>query len=296
MWDEDYERKVRAHLGDDSGDALIRLMARLGSEGNPTEEEAATLSTAEDLGWVRTDSGARTPFGILISDSCREYQLWRDRDRSLPFADVSPTFSAEAFAGRDVVEIGCGCGMHLMTLDDTARQTIGIETVETYGRMGRLFAEREGRAPPDIRNAPAEAVPLADASADVVLCMSAYNYLDIAPSIAEMARILRPGGELIVIGGFFGHFIEEIVLPSLRHPRRLKSASTKLANTLSVMATGQRVLGVGTGQSTARPVYLTLGAFRRTLQSAGLRPEGTAVPVAIGHLVRATKPGLAEPS
>ena len=45
----------------------------------------------------------------------------------------------------------------------------------------------------------AEALPLADASVDGVVCANAFHWFDAPRAVAEFARVLRPGGGLAVI-------------------------------------------------------------------------------------------------
>lgn len=54
---------------------------------------------------------------------------------------------------------------------------------------------------PDVRTtvAPAEALPVAHRSVDVVVCAQAFHWLDAERALAEAARVLRPGGTFAVL-------------------------------------------------------------------------------------------------
>jgi SAM-dependent methyltransferase len=51
---------------------------------------------------------------------------------------------------------------------------------------------------PSVRalHGPAEAIPLADASVDAVLCAQSMHWFDMARAVPEIARVLVPGGTL----------------------------------------------------------------------------------------------------
>lgn len=99
-----------------------------------------------------------------------------------------------------VLEIGAGVGRNFGRLAADV-EWIGLEPDgRVHGRL-RASAIRHHRSP-RILLAPAEAIPLADASVDavvstVVLC----SVGDQGAALAEVVRVLRPGGRLV----FFEH-------------------------------------------------------------------------------------------
>ncbi|MBK0867463.1 class I SAM-dependent methyltransferase [Saccharopolyspora sp. HNM0986] len=102
------------------------------------------------------------------------------------------------WAGRDVVDIGCGDGFHLEVFGASARSVVGVEPHPPLARRAR---ERvAGRAGVDVRQAPAQRLPLADAGADLVHARTAYFFgPGCEPGLAEAERVLRPGGTLAII-------------------------------------------------------------------------------------------------
>lgn len=95
---------------------------------------------------------------------------------------------------RDVVEVGCGRGGNLWLADRYfgAGQAIGLD----IAHRSMVYAATTGQPPgAQFVQADAERLPLADASADVVLNVeTSCTYPDLASFLLEVARILRPGG------------------------------------------------------------------------------------------------------
>ena len=113
-----------------------------------------------------------------------------------------------------VVDVGCGSGeaVREAALRVTRGRVIGIDPAPAMLRYAReLSAEHEGQARIEFREAPAEKLPVADGAATVVLAVnSLHHWQDPDAGLAEVQRILVPGGRLIVgdeeVGdGRFGH-------------------------------------------------------------------------------------------
>lgn len=103
-----------------------------------------------------------------------------------------------AVAGADVVEFGCGTGRHAPgLLAAGARSFTGVD-----GSLGMLEAARRRLDDPRVHwlHAALHAVPLPAASCDVVLVVLVLEHLaDLAPMLAEAARVLRRGGKLRLV-------------------------------------------------------------------------------------------------
>ena len=99
------------------------------------------------------------------------------------------------WAGKTLVDLGCGSGYWLPGYAAEAGAVIGIEPDPA---LLPLAAARDRRA----RMLPgsAEHLPLGDASVDVVHARFAYFWPPgCAAGLAEVLRVLRPGGTLVVI-------------------------------------------------------------------------------------------------
>lgn len=97
-----------------------------------------------------------------------------------------------------VFELGCGAGANQQLYDAT--RVTSFTSVEPSAKL-REFAMAEAQAKgwqADIRDGKGEALPYADASFDTVVCtFTLCSVCDPARSLAEMRRVLKPGGLLL---------------------------------------------------------------------------------------------------
>ncbi|WP_370290585.1 class I SAM-dependent methyltransferase [Nocardioides sp.] len=105
------------------------------------------------------------------------------------------------WTGRVVLDLGCGSGFHLPRFGEDAARVIGVEP---HPGLLRLAARRLRRHPVpadvELRAGTAQAIPLPEASVDVVHARWAYFFgPGCEPGLAEVARVLRPGGTALII-------------------------------------------------------------------------------------------------
>lgn len=95
-------------------------------------------------------------------------------------------------AGEWVVDVGAGTGILLGDLE-AAYRVLGIE----HSPTGLAYARANTGAP--LLAGSATKLPLADGSATAVIALDVIEHLaDDRHAVAEMARILQPGGHLII--------------------------------------------------------------------------------------------------
>ncbi|MBB5874375.1 ubiquinone/menaquinone biosynthesis C-methylase UbiE [Allocatelliglobosispora scoriae] len=101
-------------------------------------------------------------------------------------------------ATGDVLEVAVGTGRNLPFYPTDVRLT-GIELSPAMLDIARRRATELG-VPADLRAGDAQALPFADGSFDTVVCaLSLCAIPDHGTAIAEMARVLRHGGRLLLL-------------------------------------------------------------------------------------------------
>jgi ubiquinone/menaquinone biosynthesis C-methylase UbiE len=102
------------------------------------------------------------------------------------------------WAGRHVLDVGCGTGFHLPRFAATAAAVIGVEPHSDLVAMAR----RRTRALTGVTvlEGTAQDLPVADASVDVAHARWAYFFgPGCEPGLAELDRVVRRGGTAFVI-------------------------------------------------------------------------------------------------
>jgi SAM-dependent methyltransferase len=121
-----------------------------------------------------------SPLG-RITDACEADALWS-------MIGGSP--------GRDVLDIGCGDGLFAAALADAGACVTGIDP---DAAMLRAAAPRRAGRDLHLVRGRIEALPFPDASFDLVTAVTVLCFVrDEATAWREMARVLRPGGRLVI--------------------------------------------------------------------------------------------------
>ena len=167
---------------------------------NPEASDASEASEASDA------TGALHSPNIWGSPQTYEtHNLALDRvgviDRALLRISGRPDWR-----GATVVELGCGTGFHLPRLAETARRVIGVEphrplAARAQQRVAGMPPGPDGPgAPVTVVVAGAQATGLPPASVDVAIARWAYYFgPGCEPGLAELGRIVRPGGTAFVV-------------------------------------------------------------------------------------------------
>jgi SAM-dependent methyltransferase len=96
--------------------------------------------------------------------------------------------------GKDILELGCGAAQWSIALSQAGAHPVGLDLSERQLEHARRLMAEAGVDFPLIHGS-AEAVPLPDASFDIVFCdHGAMTFADPYRTVPEAARLLRPGG------------------------------------------------------------------------------------------------------
>jgi len=96
--------------------------------------------------------------------------------------------------GAVVLDLAAGTGKLTRVLACRFRRVLAVEPDEAMrGVLEEIVPKAEARA------GTAEAIPVEDASVDAVFCSEAFHWFDGPRALAEIARVLRPGGGLVVL-------------------------------------------------------------------------------------------------
>src|SRR5215204_2241469 len=132
-----------------------------------------------------------------------------DRVDALPdpvvesFAGVANPFSwGDLAPGETVVDLGCGAGFDTVLaaqMVGAEGRVIGVDMTPAMLIKARRNAEMLGLSNVELREGFLEELPVADATADVVISNGVVNLCpDKATVLAEAFRVLKPGGRLQV--------------------------------------------------------------------------------------------------
>jgi 2-polyprenyl-6-hydroxyphenyl methylase/3-demethylubiquinone-9 3-methyltransferase len=124
------------------------------------------------------DAFERDPY-----ESCFTYSRMR-------LEQVLAEYLPRAGDGLRALDVGCGTGHHLSDLATRGFDVAGID-----GSPDMLEQARRANPTAELQLADVEALPFADSSFDLAICIEVLRYLpDPQRCVAEMARVLRPGG------------------------------------------------------------------------------------------------------
>ena len=104
--------------------------------------------------------------------------------------------------GHDVLELGCGLGDLLADMTEAGYACLAVEHSPQMVAAARETLQRRklgGRA--WVIQGSAQHLPFSNSSFDTVVSTFPSEYIYVPDTIAEVERVLRPGGRLIVVEG-----------------------------------------------------------------------------------------------
>ncbi len=139
-------------------------------------------------------------------------EVW-DQIRSLHVAESEVERAVDRSLGQRplgrLLDVGTGTGRMIELFGPRAAQAIGIDRSSEMLRMARVKLEAAG-IESSLRQGDMYALPLGEASADCIIIHQVLHYAHSpAAAIGEAARVLAPGGTLLVVD-FAAHEREEL--------------------------------------------------------------------------------------
>jgi arsenite methyltransferase len=135
---------------------------------------------AQDLGYPEPELG-RVP-DATVESFAGVANHWR-------LGDIEP--------GSVVLDLGCGAGTDLLIAAQRCGRAIGVDMTPAMLERAAASAEQMGLANVELHESLIEALPVADASVDVVI---SNGVIDLVPDkdavFGEIDRVLRPGGRV----------------------------------------------------------------------------------------------------
>lgn len=135
-----------------------------------------------------------------------------DQIRALHVAEKEVEAAMDAALGPGpftlLVDLGTGTGRTLELFAPRSDRALGFDLNHAMLAYARMKLERAGLSHAQVRHGDLHNVPLPDAAADAVVLHQVLHFLDDpAAAIAEAARLLAPGGRLLVVD-FAPHELE----------------------------------------------------------------------------------------
>ena len=161
--------------------------------------DAAAAGRLDDVRRVLTDDALRDGELTHEADARTGYGAWSESYDE----PGNPIIALEEPAVRSFVDsvppgraldAACGTGRHARRLVELGHEVTGFDLTPEMLRQASANVPEAGFVEGDLRE-----IPAADEAFDLVVCGLALAHLhDLDAGVAELARVLRPGGRLVV--------------------------------------------------------------------------------------------------
>jgi|SoimicMinimDraft_17_1059745.scaffolds.fasta_scaffold06013_2 ubiquinone/menaquinone biosynthesis C-methylase UbiE len=139
------------------------------------------------------------------SASVSDFELDRGRRAADEEVEYLSALHLINFINPDVSETlldaGCGTGVNILRLHSRVRKIVGIDYAQGSLDRCKKAIQAQQITNAQVCVASVTALPLPDNSVNKVVCLSVFQYLDddeVRQALKEFARVLRPGGTLIL--------------------------------------------------------------------------------------------------
>jgi len=105
-----------------------------------------------------------------------------------------------ARSGDRILDVGCGPGFYITELLEAVGREGAVAGADISADMLAVAAKRAaGHGSVEFHEADATSLPVPDASFERAVCVQVLEYVrDVPAALAEMHRVLRPGGRMLV--------------------------------------------------------------------------------------------------
>jgi SAM-dependent methyltransferase len=203
----------------------------------------------------------------------------------------APLLHAALQPGETVLDLGSGAGFDAFLAAREVGPTghvIGVDMTPEMIARARRNAEATGHPNVEFREGRIEALPVDDASADVVISNCVINLVpDKAAVFREVARVLRPGGRMVVSDVVLERPLPDAVASSVAaltgcvagaslrddYLRTVADAGLLDVETVEDRGFGEEVLGMVPGEMlrAAETAGIDVRAVARTVRSVKVR-------------------------
>jgi ubiquinone/menaquinone biosynthesis C-methylase UbiE len=150
-----------------------------------------------------------------------------------PFSGLIPF---DELAGKDVLEIGVGTGVHARLLAESGARLSAVDLTPTAVDLTNKRLALHGLEA-DVREADAERLPFPDASFDFVWSWGVIHHSESTDAVVhEIARVLRPGGRLALMiyhRSSITYWIQYQLIRGVFAGRLLRESPAEVANRYS---------------------------------------------------------------
>ncbi len=193
-------------------------------------------------------------------------------------------------AARDLLDIGTGTGRMLEILAPRVEHAVGVDLSREMLTVARVNLERAALRNCSLRQGDMYQLPLPGASFDAVVIHQVLHFADRpGDAIAEAARMLRPGGRLVIVD-FAPHAVESL---------RSEHAHRRLGFDDEEILDWCRAAGLEPGRVRHLPgsplTVVLWSASRRSPRAALARESAGAVPMP-NEAARSERAVLANPT
>ncbi len=128
-------------------------------------------------------------------------RMWRSEVSDEIVQQIAPR------AGERVVDLGAGMGPATVAAARTGAKVVAIDPTSYMRRiLGIRRRWQPGRAAIEVVSGAAESIPLAEGSVDALWTVNTmHHWTDRTAACRELARVLRPGGRVLLVDEDFDH-------------------------------------------------------------------------------------------